>query len=118
MEYQFKNPEVVKEIETTYPVMMDEYKRVMWEQYEIFCSKQKNYGPGNISVGTSLQTSEDRKLSLTGIWFRCMDKINRWKQMVLFGHNDVVNESIDDTLKDLSVYCIIAQLVINNKWAK
>ena len=118
MEYQFKNPEVVKEIETTYPEMMDEYKRIMWEQYEIFCSKQKNYGPSNISVGTSLQTSEDKKLSLTGIWFRCMDKINRWKQMVLFDHKDVVNESINDTLKDLSVYGIIAQLVINNKWAK
>ena len=83
MEYQFKNPDVVKEIEIMYPEMMDEYKRIMWEQYEIFCSKQKNYGPSNISVGTSLQTSEDKKLSLTGIWFRCMDKINRWKQMVL-----------------------------------
>lgn len=118
MEYQFKNPEVVKEIETTYPEMMIEYKRIMWEQYEIFCSKQKNYGPGNISVGTSLQTSEDRKLSLTGLWFRINDKIQRLKQMIIFDHKDVVNESITDTFQDLSVYGIIAQLVINNKWAK
>jgi hypothetical protein len=118
MEYQFKNPEVVKEIETTYPVMMNEYKRIMWEQYEIFCSKQKNYGPGNISVGTSLQTSEDKKLSLTGLWFRINDKVQRLKQLIIFGHKDVVNESITDTFQDLSVYGIIAQLVINNKWAK
>ena len=118
MEYQFKNPDIVKEIETAYPVMMDEYKRIMWEQYEIFCSKQKNYGPSNISVGTLLQTSEDKKLSLTGLWFRFNDKIQRLKQMIIFDHKDVVNESITDTFQDLSVYGIIAQLVINNKWAK
>jgi len=118
MEYQFKNPDVIKEIETTYPEMMKEYKRIMWEQYEIFCSKQKNYGPGNISVGTSLQTEDDKKLSLTGLWFRINDKIQRLKQMIIFDHKDVVNESATDTFQDLSVYGIIAQLVINNKWAK
>ena len=118
MEYQFKNPDVVKEIETAYPEMMHEYKRIMWEQYEIFCSKQKNYGPGNISVGTELKTADDIKLSLTGLWFRLNDKINRLKQLVIFNHKDVVNESITDTFQDLSVYGIIAQLVLNGKWAK
>ena len=117
-EYKWKNPDVVKEIETMYPEMMIEYRRIMFEQYEIFCSKQKNYGPGNISVGTALQTDEDKKLSLTGLWFRLNDKIQRLKQLVIFGHKDVVNESVTDTFQDLSVYGIIAQLVINGKWAK
>jgi hypothetical protein len=104
--------------ERLYPNMMDEYKRIMQEQYEMFCKKQKNYGPGNISVGTDLQTSDDIKLSLTGLWFRMNDKIQRLKQLVVLGHSDEVGESVEDTYQDLGVYSIIAQIVIRNKWAK
>jgi hypothetical protein len=104
--------------ESTYPVMMDEYKRIMWEQYETFCKKQRNYGPGNISVGTDLKTKDDIKLSLTGLFFRLNDKIQRSKQLVVFGQPDEVGESIQDTFADLSVYGIIAQLVQNGKWGK
>lgn len=113
-----KNLSAVEHCEKYYPQMCDEYKRVMWEQYEIFCKKQKNYGPKNISVGTNLETDDDVKLSLTGIWFRMNDKIQRLKQLVVFGEMDEVNESIQDTYSDLSVYGIIAQLVKNKKWGK
>lgn len=104
--------------ETHYPEMMDEYKRIMWEQYETFCKKQRNYGPGNISVGTSLETKDDIRLSLTGLFFRLNDKIQRIKQLVVFGEPDEVGESIQDTFQDLSVYGIIAQIVQNGKWGK
>jgi len=102
--------------ERVYPEMMDEYKRIMWEQYETFCKKQRNYGPGNISVGTQLQTPDDIKLSLTGLWFRMNDKINRLKQMIIIGAQDNVGESLTDTYQDLSVYGIIAQIVQNKKF--
>ena len=36
---------------------------VQKEQYELFLHKQHDYGPGNISVGTMLQTPEEVKLS-------------------------------------------------------
>jgi hypothetical protein len=104
--------------ESNYPQMMDEYKRIMWEQYEMFCKKQRNYGPGNISVGTSLETKDDVRLSLIGLWFRMSDKINRLKQMVVLVQPDEVGESIEDTFQDLSVYGIIAQIVQNKKWGK
>lgn len=116
--YNFKNPEIVKQIEAEYPEMMLEYKKIMWEQYEIFCLKQSNYGPGNISVGTSLATDEDVKLSLTGLWFRMNDKIQRLKQLVVLGKQDNVGEAVEDTFQDLSVYGIICQLVNRGKWAK
>lgn len=116
--YQFKNPEVVKQIETQYPEMMDEYKKIMWEQYETFCKKQSNYGPGNIAVGTSLSTPDDIRLSLTGLFFRMNDKIQRIKQLIVFGKQDNVGEAVEDTFQDLSVYGIIAQLVNRGKWAK
>ena len=104
--------------ESNYPEMMDEYKRIMWEQYETFCKKQRNYGPGNISVGTSLETKDDIRLSLTGLFFRLNDKIQRIKQLVVFGQPDEVGESVQDTFQDLSVYGIIAQIVQNKKWGK
>ena len=104
--------------ETHYPVMCNEFKRIMADQYELFCRKQKNYGPGNISVGTSLQTPDDVKLSLTGLWFRVNDKVQRLKQLIVLGHRDEVGESEADTFQDLWIYGIIAQLVTNGKWAK
>lgn len=115
---QYDEPEVVKQVEEMYPEMTDEFKAIMFTQYELFCKKQLNYGPSNISVGTSLETDDDVKLSLTGLWFRMNDKINRLKQLVVLGQPDKVVESINDTYMDLSVYGIIAQIVSNKKWAK
>jgi hypothetical protein len=116
--YEYKNPEVVEEMEAKWPEMTEEFRHICHEQYEIFCAKQKNYGPDNISVGTNLSTPDEVKLSLVGLWFRLNDKIQRLKQLVVLGHADVVGETIDDTYQDLSVYGIIAQLVKRGKWAK
>lgn len=118
MKFVYKNPQVVTQIEEKYPEMTDEFQRIMSEQYEIFCLKQSNYGPSNISVGTSLSTTDDVKLSLTGLWFRMNDKIQRLKQLVVLGKQDNVGEAVDDTFQDLSVYGIICQLVARGKWAK
>jgi hypothetical protein len=115
---QYDEPAVVKQVEQMYPEMTDEFKAIMFTQYELFCKKQLNYGPSNISVGTQLQTQDDVKLSLTGLWFRINDKIQRLKQLVVLGYSDTVGESINDTYQDLSVYGIIAQIVKNGKWAK
>jgi hypothetical protein len=116
--YEFKNPEVVKQIEAEYPGMTQEYLKICLEQYETFCKKQSNYGPSNISVGTALATADDVKLSLTGLWFRINDKVQRLKQLIVLGKQDNVGEAVDDTFQDLSVYGIIAQLVSRGKWAK
>jgi len=108
----------VRYCEENYPETCAEFKKILQEQYEMFCKKQKNYGPGNISVGTNLETSDDIKLSLTGLWFRLNDKIQRLKQLIVLGHKDEVGESEQDTFQDLSIYGIIAQIVSNKKWGK
>ena len=113
-----KKHEAVLEIEQKFPVMTAEFKKIQAEQYELFCRKQSNYGPDNISMGSSLEREQDRKLSLQGLFFRLNDKINRYKQMIMFGSKDAVGESLDDTFKDISVYGIIAQLVQSGKWGK
>ena len=109
---------IVMQMEEKYPLMTDDFKRIQREQYELFCRKQSNYGPDNISLGTTLERENDRKLSLQGLFFRLNDKINRYKQMIMFGSVDAVGESLEDTFKDISVYGIIAQLVQNGKWGK
>jgi hypothetical protein len=113
-----ENVSAISYCEEMYPETCDEFKEILDEMYVTFCKKQRNYGPGNISVGTALQTKEDIKLSLTGLWFRQNDKINRLKQLVVLGQPDEVGESIADTYEDLAVYSVIAQLVQRGKWAK
>ena len=105
-------------IETNYPEMSKEFKKICEEQYELFCQKQSNYGPSNISVGTDLKSEDDIKLSLTGLWFRMNDKIQRLKNLLILGKRDVVDESIEDSFQDVSNYGIIAQLVSRRKWGK
>ena len=110
--------EAVAYCEKEYPETCKEFKRIMAEQYVLFCKKQKNYGPGNISVGTDCRTDNDVKLSLTGLWFRLNDKVQRLKQLIVLGYKDNVGESEQDTFQDLSVYGIIAQIVSSKKWGK
>jgi hypothetical protein len=104
-------------IEKYYPETAKDFKQIQFEQYELFCKKQRDYGPRNISVGTDLKTNDDVKLSLTGLWFRIQDKIERLKQLVVFDKT-AQNEPMIDAFKDLSVYGIIAQIVYNGKWGK
>ena len=113
-----ENESAVEYCERMYPQTTEEFKLILDEMYITFCKKQRNYGPGNISVGTPLETKDDVKLSLTGLWFRINDKVQRLKQLVVLGQPDEVGESVMDTYQDLSVYGIIAQLVQRGKWAK
>ena len=112
-----KSASIIKQMEKEWPEMTKEFKRLQKEQYELFCRKQMDYGPKNISVGTDLRTDEDVKLSLTGLWFRINDKIERLKQLVVFD-KAAQNEPMIDAFSDLSVYGIIAQIVHRKKWGK
>ena len=106
----------VKWCEDNYKELTSEYKKIMMEQYILFCKKHRNYGTGNVNVGTNLETNSDVKLALTGLWFRLNDKIQRLRQLVVNGEPDTVGESVQDTFQDMSVYGIIAQLVQQKKF--
>ena len=110
---------VVEQMEKEWPEMTKEFKRLQREQYELFLKKQHDYGPGNISVGTMLQTPEEIKLSLTGLWFRMNDKIQRLKNLLMSGReNAVENEPMEDAYLDVSNYGIMATIVGRDKWGK
>lgn len=113
-----KTTNVVEHVESLYPETTELFKKIQKEQYELFCLKQSNYGPDNISLGTDLVREEDRKMSQTGLWFRMNDKIQRLKQLIVLGNKDNVGESVVDTYQDLSVYGVICQIVKEGKWGK
>lgn len=107
----------VKTFEQQYPELSAEFLRLQEEQYNMFCQKMLSYGLYNISVGTNLENEEEKHLSLTGIWFRMNDKVQRLKQLLLLKNNNPLeNEPVTDAWKDISVYAIISQIVNNGKW--
>ena len=112
-------PDVVTQMEKEWPERTKEFKRLQKVQYELFLHKQHDYGPGNISVGTNLQTPEEVKLSLTGLWFRMNDKLQRLKTLLLSGRqNAVEGEPLEDAYLDVSNYGIMATIVGRGKWGK
>lgn len=107
----------IQDFERLYPGLAEEFQVVQKEQYELFAAKMMDYGLSNISLGSDLSTKEDRDLSLTGIWLRCNDKINRLKNMLKRnGRNYVQGEAMIDSFIDISNYGIIAMLVLRGKW--
>ena len=109
---------IIQQMEEEWPQMTAEFRRLQREQYELFLYKQHDYGPGNISVGSQLQTPEEVKLSLTGLWFRMNDKIQRLKTLLMGGRESAVDEPIEDAFLDVSNYGIMATIVKNGKWGK
>ena len=109
---------IVQQMEEEWPQMTAEFRRLQREQYELFLYKQHDYGPGNISVGSQLQTPEEVKLSLTGLWFRMNDKIQRLKTLLMGDRESAVDEPIEDAFLDISNYGIMATIVKNGKWGK
>ena len=109
---------VIEKMEQEWPEMTKEFKKIQQEQYELFLHKQHDYGPGNISVGTQLSTDDEIKLSLTGLWFRMNDKIQRLKTLLMGNKESAVDEPLEDAYLDVSNYGIMATVVKNGKWGK
>jgi len=109
--------ELVHNMETKYPQMTEEFKRICTTQYLMFLRKQNDYGPSNITFNSDLNDEQDLRLSLTGIVVRLNDKINRLVNLIL-KKNKTLNESVEDSFLDMSVYSKIALIVSSKKWGK
>ena len=111
--------DVIEQMEKEWPEMTKEFKEIQRQQYELFLHKQHDYGPGNISVGTQLQTPEEIKLSLTGLWFRMNDKLQRMKTLLMNNRESAVkDEPFEDAYLDVSNYGIMATIVNRGKGGK
>jgi hypothetical protein len=116
--YPYKS-EIINKLEKEYPIIANEFQEIMLAQYELFAQKMLSYGMANISMGSNLETKDEVKFSLTSIWIRMNDKMNRLKNLVLLGNkNPLENEPTMDSWIDLTNYGIIAQIVSKGKWKK
>tara|TARA_Y100000310_G_C20616032_1_gene780675 strand:+ start:639 stop:1142 length:504 start_codon:yes stop_codon:yes gene_type:complete len=101
----------MKKMEKQYPQTMGAFKEFMNEQYRIFAYKQADYGPGNISMNNNIN------LAILGLGVRMNDKTQRVLNLA-YHKNDPKNESLRDSFSDLSIYGLIAQIVLDGKWGK
>ena len=109
----------VRDFEKTYPQLATAWKETQEEQYVLFAKKMMDYGLSNISLGSNMEDPEDVNLSLTGVWLRINDKINRLKNLLKRkGRNYVTDEPMIDSFLDIANYGIIAMLVMRGKWKK
>ena len=114
----YKKPthEAIDYIEENYPETAKEFQRLQFEQWLLFCKKQMDYGPSNISMGTGVGKAVNKKLATTALVVRINDKVQRLLNLVVTNDREAQNEPVEDAFKDLSVYGIIAQIVKNGKW--
>ena len=110
--------EAINYIEENYPETAKEFQRIQFEQWLLFCKKQMDYGPTNISMGTPLATDSEKRLSLVGLIVRINDKVQRLLNLMVKNNRKAQNEPSIDAFKDLACYGIIAQIVQNGKWGK
>lgn len=98
-------------LESFYPETHREFASQTYQQIHLFATKHRNYGVDNISGGLS------KKEILLGLFFKMRDKIQRFKNITQNGGVES-DESLFDTLNDLSNYSQIAQIILKEKWGK
>lgn len=111
-----KAEQIVMKFRAAHPKLCEAFSTVELEQLALFARKSLDYGTDNIAGGTKLDTAESVYFALNGIWYRMMDKMNRWKHCVMNSYNSLENESLADTFQDLANYAMIASLVLRGEW--
>jgi hypothetical protein len=92
---------------------IDEFQMVAGQYYsdllKVLVDKQRDYGPKNISLAPGGP--------INGLLVRMNDKMQRLINLTYNNAgDDPTNEAIRDSYADLANYCVIAMMVLDNKW--
>lgn len=82
-----------------------EFEKISKEQSELYAKKNEAYGD---SFGETFS-----KLGIISAITRISDKYNRLVNLVKNPNIDDLGESIEDTLRDMSNYCIMTIIELN-----
>lgn len=104
-------------IEQNYPETSQLLRDLQDMQYKLFCSKQQDYGSGNISLGGDMSNEKDKKFAMLGLSIRMNDKMQRLLNL-LKSDAKPNNESVEDTLIDISTYALMTIIVMKGVWTK
>ena len=110
--------DVVAYIKENYPETEEMFQKELNNMYLTFCSKQFDYGPNNIAMGTLLSNEKEISMSLLGIIVRLNDKVNRMVNLATKHDFKAQNEPIEDAFLDVAIYCVMALIVKSGKWSK
>ena len=78
-----KEQTAIEYCEEKFPQTTNEFKKILDEMYDTFCKKQRNYGPDNISVGSSLESDDDRNVALN-VFDNCQGTMNSACSLFIF----------------------------------
>lgn len=94
------------------------FQENQYQQFSVFREKNKMYGKDNISGGDDVDMTDPENIqnALQSLIVRMEDKMNRFKRMVKSNNNGTDDETMIDTLNDLSNYANIALIVKQGKW--
>lgn len=85
-----------------------EFNDLLDKMQKIMINKGSDYGDKKTCLA-NLEAVKDIGISpFVGVVIRLMDKFNRIKTFMVKGHLKVEDESINDTLIDISIYCLLA----------
>lgn len=92
-------------MKTKSPTTLDKaFEQINSELLEMFLSKHRDYGKGNILANGEL-----------GIAMRISEKVERLKHLLISGQKPS-NETIEETWVDVAVYAVIAVLYRRNQF--
>lgn len=84
------------------------YKALLDEAFELHLKKNQGYAANNPDAFANFRLAEGIGLTpLQGVLVRLGDKFARVQSIARDKRNDLVNESLRDTLMDLSAYALI-----------
>lgn len=82
-----------------------DYNKIIDDAYEIGIKKNHDYGSKNIT-----------RFGSKGIYVRIVDKLERFKNLSNGKNANVVDEKVEDTLKDIINYCLYDVMLQNGVW--
>jgi hypothetical protein len=83
-----------------------DYLKLLDEMKELHCRKAADYGRGADPFANVRSGAEFNVPAWVGVMIRANDKMHRVKSFLQ--NKSLVNESVEDSLKDLAAYALIA----------
>lgn len=100
--------------------ILREVQAIEKRQFTLLEKKHKMYGSKNLAYGkTDMTDPENIKQSLRAVVIRMQDKLSRMAMLIdQFGKNNPseLDESITDTLDDISNYGKLGAVIASGKW--
>jgi hypothetical protein len=103
-------------IKMTTPVGHPEYLKLLDEMRVLHCKKAADYGRGEDPFANVRAGADFGVPAWVGVMIRANDKMHRIKSFIQNG--ELKNESVEDSLKDLAAYALIALVLLREEQAK